>query len=429
MNEFYLDGMPKILFGRQKFESIGQILSEYGYSDYKFLILTGGKFVKSIGFLEKLLIQLKTANISYEIYSDISSNPKSQEIDDIVRYFKEKSCDAVIGFGGGSIMDAAKAVAAVAKCGGRCWEYVRCWDDYEPDVIKSAYPVITIPTRFGSGAEVTPFAVISNLATKEKAVMTSSFIMPSLAFIDPCFASYLNATDFSYAVCDAASHILETYLSGENSSVVADSISETLLVNLFTSALNYNKIYAAADLKRENQPADEQELKNIIYDDVFYVSMLALTGIAQAGRGGDFIMHDLEHPLSAHFNLHHGAGLSVLIPAVMEFFCEAAASRYSRLYKNVFKRLIDSGFDFFPHAVAGADEEETAKLAVDSMRVLLEKIGVGAKLSIDGLTSELIEKMADDVIRLYGHGKMYLDGPKKLRYSDITEIYSNIIKM
>ena len=430
MNEFYLDGMPKIIFGRQKFESVGQSLSEYGYSKYKFLVLTGGSFVKDKGFLEELQNQLDGFEISYEVFSGISSNPKSQEIDDIVMFFKEKSCNAVIGFGGGSIMDAAKAVAAVAKSGGRCWEYVRCWDDYEPGTIKSAYPIITIPTRFGSGAEVTPFSVISNLATREKAVMTSEFIMPSLTIVDPQFASYLNQRDFSYAVCDAASHILETYLSGESSSDVADSISETLLFNLFKNALNYCGIYPEPQSSNVvNCDSDDCEKKNSIYDNIFYVSLLALTGIAQAGRGGDFIMHDLEHPLSAHFNIHHGAGLSALIPVVMDFSCEAASDRYSRFYKNVFKKMNDGGYNFFTRPLNETDAEEAAKTAVNCMREFLKKIGVETKLSLGGITMEVVEKMADDVIRLYGHGKMYLPGPKKVRYSDIVEIYQEILNL
>ncbi len=411
MDEFYLDGIPRMSFGAGKFLESGEIISSAGFSGKKALVVTGRSFAKSSGTLSKLTEMLSSAGINSAVFSSVSPNPLSSEADEGAKFFNDNECDFAIGLGGGSAMDVAKAISAVAASGGDVWEYIDFWSGNKMKALTRAYPIVTIPTRYGSGAEVSPFAVLTHGEKREKSILTSDLILPDLAIVDPEFCVTLDSENVAYGITDVLSHLLDTYISGENGSDVADSLTESLVYELVKNGFKAM-----------------EDLKNIRYhENIFYISMLALTGITQVGRQGDFVLHDLEHPLSAHFNIPHGLGLGALFPHLMKFSYEAAASRYSRLYRHVFKRLIDNDEAAFENFRVTDDEEEMARSAVYCFEEFLKILGTFKKLGPFGVTAEGIERMANDVIRLYGQGKLYINNPKKLRYSDIMEIYEKLI--
>lgn len=411
MESFNLDGMPAIAFGSGVFEEAGELIKSCGAAGSKALIVSGANFVKRTGKLERLAGMLASAGIMSELYSKISPNPRAGEVNEAARIINETGCDFVIGFGGGSAMDAAKAAAALAVSGGDIWDYIRRWDDCEAAEIKGALPVITIPTRYGSGAEISIFSVISNSATKEKAVLTTPLIMPKLALVDPEFCAGLSNEQAGYAVTDIIAHLIETYISGGDTSPVADSLTETLVFELVKNAF---KIIGGEASVAE-------------HENIFYISLLALTGITHVGRGGDFPLHDLEHPLSAHFGVPHGLGLGALFPHLMQFSFEHACDRYEKLYLNVFKRLAGEGLRLIDAYTEETDGFKRAANAVDCFTELFTKLGSLKKLSAYGLTEDALEKLASDVIRLYGHGQLYIPNARKLRYSDIIEIYRKAV--
>ena len=406
MDSFYLDGMPAIVFGAGIFSDIGFLIKESGAGN-KALIVAGSNYLQKSGKLYKLDDSLAACGISCEIYSKVSPNPRAEEVDEAAQIIKDSGCDFVIGFGGGSAMDAAKAAAAVAVSGGRIWDYIRGENDCEAESIKGALPIVTIPTRYGSGAEVSIFSVISNDAVKEKAVLTTKKIMPSFAAIDPEFCMDLSTEQAGYAITDIAAHLIETYITGADRSPVADSLSETLLCDLIKNA--YKVIDGNATIA---------EHKNISY-----ISLLALTGITHAGRGGDFPLHDIEHPLSAHLDLAHGLGLGALLPHLMRFSFENAIERYEKLYLCVFKRLVNENFTMINCFKEVTAARGRAANAVDCLTEFFTRLGTFKKLGQYGLTNDMTERLASDVIRLYGCGLSYIANPKKLSHSDIAQLY------
>ncbi len=410
MDSFNLDGMPAISFGAGIFSDIGPLIKDGGFGN-KALIVAGANYLQKSGKLWKLDDRLAAAGISCEIYSKVSPNPRAEEVDEAVRIINETGCDFVIGFGGGSAMDAAKAAAAVAVSGGRVWDYIRGENDCEVKEVTGALPVVTIPTRYGSGAEISIFSVISNGGAKEKAVLTSAQIMPALAVIDAEFCLDLSAVQAGYAITDIAAHLLETYISGGATSPVADSLTETLLCELIKNA--YKVIDGGAAINE--------------HENISYISLLALTGITHVGRGGDFPLHDLEHPLSAHLDLPHGLGLGALFPHLMRFSFESAADRYEKLYLYVFKRLKNENFMPLTSFKEETGSFERAANAVDCFTEFFTALGSFKKLAQYGLTEEMPERLASDVIRLYGHGGDFIPNPEKLRHSDIIELYKKTL--
>ncbi|OGM02580.1 MAG: hypothetical protein A2008_09550 [Candidatus Wallbacteria bacterium GWC2_49_35] len=411
MESFNLDGMPAVAFGSGVFEEAGELIKNCGAAGCKALIVTGANYLKRTGNIERLAGMLASFGIMSETYSKISPNPRADEVNEAARIINETGCDFVIGFGGGSAMDAAKAAAALAISGGEIWDYIRRWDDCETAEVKGALPVITIPTRYGSGAEISIFSVISNSETKEKAVLTTPLIMPALAIVDPEFCLDLPLEQAGYAVTDIMAHLIETYISGGDTSPVADSLTETLACDLIKNAFK---------IIRGEASVNEHE-------NIFYISLLALTGITHVGRGGDFPLHDLEHPLSAYFGVPHGLGLGALFPHLMQFSFEHASDRYEKLYLNIFKRLAGEGLRLIDAYKEETGCVERAANAVDCFTELFTKLGSFKKLSSYGLTEETIDKLASDVIRLYGHGQLHIPNARKLRYSDIIEIYRKVV--
>ncbi|HOD40036.1 MAG: NADH-dependent butanol dehydrogenase A [bacterium ADurb.Bin243] len=410
MDSFTLDGLSPIAFGSGAFREAGELIKNAGLGG-KALIITGANYLQKTGKIAKLDDQLAAAGIACEIYSKISPNPRASEVNEAAKIINETACDFVIGFGGGSAMDAAKAAAALAVCGGDIWDYIRHWDDFETRPVAGALPVVTIPTRYGSGAEISIFSVISNGETNEKAVLTSPEIMPSLAIIDPEFCLDLPLEQAGYAVTDIMAHLIETYISGSGSSPVADSLTETLACDLIKNA---------SKIIRGEASIGEHE-------NIFYISLLALTGITHVGRGGDFPLHDLEHPLSAYFDVPHGLGLGALFPHLMQYSFEHAADRYEKLYLKVFKRMADEGFQPVNAYKTETGALERAANAVDCFTEFFTALGSYKKLSRYGLSEDKLDKLASDVIRLYGHGQLFIPNAKKLRYSDIIEIYKKAI--
>ncbi len=413
MDSFILDGMPVIAFGTAIFNEADELIENYALKNLKTkkaLIMTGNNYLRQSGKAGELISALDKRSIKSEIFEGVSANPRASEVNEAADIIKKSDYDFVIGFGGGSAIDAAKAAAALAASGGcDILDYFEATND-KPRKITAALPVISIPTRYGSSAEISIFSVINDQAAREKKVLTSPLLMPQLAIIDPVFCTDLSMEQIAHAVTDITAHLIETYISGTDTSPVADSLTEALVYELIK---NYFKIKTSgASIE--------------IHENIFYISLLALSGITHVGRGGDFPLHDLQHPLSAHFDIPHGLGLGALFPYLMRHSFEYASGRYEKLYTNVFKRLNNES-KYFNAYKESNDELERASITVECFTEFFTITGTHKKLSDYGLNENNIEKLADDVIRLYGHGKMYIAGPNKLRYSDIIEIYSKTL--
>ncbi len=375
--------IPRIYFGKGSIEKIKQEAEIIGE---KTLIVTGKNSAKISGALDDLTKILKSLGIEYKIYDKISQNPTVSSVDGVKEIISDFSPSSVIGVGGGSSMDSAKGISVILKNGGSIWDYIS--DGVKkPKKIKSALPIVCIPTLSASGSEADGGAVFTNEKTKEKIPLGSVYIIPKFSIVDPTYTMSVPKRYTGFGGIDVFVHIMEPFLSSpEDSSDSADLISAGYLKTLL-------KWLPVAINEPENYRARAE---------VMWVSTMALSGIPTAGRRGNLILHYIEHPVSGHFNVVHGEGLSALLLAYIEELKNILPDRVEKFFNLVFNRSMDNG--------------------LSELEKFLKENGLFLGLRELGVKREDFSKIADDSIRIYGRGKNYLGGIEKVNKDFIIRV-------
>jgi alcohol dehydrogenase YqhD (iron-dependent ADH family) len=295
MLDFFEFALPvQVVFGWGMLAKVGKYIKPHGK---RALIVTGKSSAKN-GYLQKLTTQLDELKISWTVFDGVTPNPKSTEVDEAAKIAIENKCDLVIALGGGSIMDAAKGVAAVAKNGGGIWDYVYKGPGQKMKSFNVALPLIVIPTLAATGSELNRGAVISNPHTKEKTPFFNEAVYPKVAIIDPQLTVSLPYANTVDGGIDIICHVLEMYLSTNADDYLQDQLALAIT----------KTVIRALDILK-NDLADKEARTQL-----FWAASLALSGVVNEGRSGEFPMHAIEHVLSAHNDkLAHGRGLATIL--------------------------------------------------------------------------------------------------------------------
>lgn len=310
----------RILFGPKQGQAFAKEVQKYGK---KALVVTGGGSMQRLGYLDVVLGTLKEAGIDTEVFSGVEPNPLASTIDRAAREFRSKEIEVVIPLGGGSAMDASKAIAALLyeKTEG-IWEYVRGGNKHSN--FKGALPIAAIPTTAATASEVTPYAVISNNAPKGKSVLAYEFMKPKVAWLNPAFTTKLSPVTTQDGAADILSHIFENYLLGGNDSPLADRHTQGVMRTVIET------------LPELLKNPEDLHLRGIL----LWASTLALGGLQDAGRASsEYVLHAIEHSMSAvNHSLAHGRGLATLFPAYFHWLWEnnRARERFAKLGRAIF---------------------------------------------------------------------------------------------
>ena len=336
---------------------------------------------------------LQKSGVEIVAFQAVEPNPRHSTCDRGAEMAREEGCDVIVAVGGGSVMDAAKAVSASASTGRSCWDFVRRPGGLAP--VTAALPIVAVPTTAATGSEANSEAVISNDETNEKCVMGDPLLAPRVAVCDPELHLSIPAETTADGCVDILSHCLESYLSGEDDCTLQDRITEGLI----NVVLEWGPVAVAeGDSLRARR-----ELQ--------YASLWGISELTHAGRGGSWLMHNIEHALSGRYDIPHGRGMAIIIPRVMrKVFARHAPVRLAQLGRRCFD-------------VPGGGVEETAAAAVDAFVDWLAGIGRDLTLADAGIGEEMFEAMADDVIRNDGDGVHYRS-IVKLDRDDIVDILS-----
>lgn len=393
--------MPtRIHFGKGEVEKAGEVACQYGT---KALLVTGRSSTKKNGALDRVIASFTQAKLAYVLFDRIEPNPRTMTVDEGARIAREENCDLIVALGGGSTMDAAKAVATTALSNRPIYDYMRgnpAGTAHELLPIKEALPIVTIPTLAATGSEANSSAVLTHWDTKEKSGIGGPGLFPKAAILDPELTYTVPASYTADGAADIFTHLYEAYLTGDEHANVQDEITEGLLRNTI--------MYAK---KAIDEPTNYEARSHLLW-----TSTLALIGIANAGRGGSFPVHAMEHTLSAHYDISHGRGLAIITPAYFEHVIKKdRPHRLARLARSVFR-------------ITEQNDECAAQLGIEALIAWYKEIGVYGTLADMKIKESDLAMMADETIRINGRGRSFIPGTRNLTAEDVLHIFKAAYK-
>ena len=349
------------------------------------IIVSAGGSMKRHGYLDKVISLLNENDASAIVYDKILPNPIKAHVMEAAAICRERGCDFVIGLGGGSTIDSAKAIAVMARNEGDFWDYVMGGSG-KGRAVKDVLPIVAIPTTAGTGTEADPWAVITHEHRQEKIGFGCPKTFPTLSIVDPELMLSIPPHLTAYQGFDAFFHAAEGFIAN-----CATPISD--LYALEAIRLLYKYLPVAVK--------DGRNLK--ARAKVAWASTLAGMGEATSSCTSE---HSLEHAMSAHYpQLPHGAGLIAISQAYFETFRNDCMKRYMKMAEIMTQQKSNRPSDFIDALVRMQKE-----CLVDDIR-----------LSDWGLKKEDLPKMVQNARDTMG-GLFTLD-PRPLTDAEALAIY------
>lgn len=322
MNAFTYYNPTRIEFGRDKENSIGEFLAKDSVK--RVLLVYGTGSIKKNGLYERVLASLHQAGVEYVEFGGIVSNPLLSDIYDAIDIVKLNNINAVLAVGGGSVIDSAKAIAAGAVVETDVWDFF-----INKASIEKALPLYTIVTLAAAASEMNGNSVITNEVTKQKYSIASVLLNPRVSIVNPELMMSVTNDYLAYSAVDIIAHSIEVYFTATDH----PNFQSRLVESIIKTVIETTQILI-------NDPTDYDARAQFAW-----VSSQALNGLTSSGTGGgNFPNHMIEHALSALFNIPHGAGLAIVIPAWMKWYKDQNRPQFERFSKEVFgKDAADDG--------------------------------------------------------------------------------------
>lgn len=381
----------RLIFGTGSLSRLGEMTRGLGK---KALVVTGGGSVKRNGTFDRAVESLKQSGVAFVECANVEPNPRISSVARGAGIVRSESCDVIVALGGGSTMDASKVIAAAALYDGDPWDMIGHGQDNWVTPTE-ALPIITVPTLAATGSETNCGAVISNDTSKVKSFVSAPCLYPKVALVDPELTLTVPRDQTAYGVCDLIVHVTETYFNGIGGTPIQDSFAEGVI----RTALAWGPRVVADgnDLEARTQ--------------IQWAALVALNGWLQVGTDYKVPVHMIEHAISAHHNVTHGAGLAAINPSWMRFAAKVRPERFAQFAERVFGLRRD-----------GMDDLAFGLKGIDAYVDFLRSIGCPTSLTELGIGDELFDQYADDA-RLVAHdAEGRLLGRPALSKSDIVEI-------
>ena len=350
------------------------------------MIVTDPGLVSS-GIVGKLENILAGAGIVYTIHDEVEPDPSLQTAVTAAEKLKKTSSEVIIGIGGGSPIDIAKVAAVLAANEGDIGKFIGIEQVPAPGL-----PTIIIPTTAGTGSEVTPIVILSDLEEKLKKGIVSSYLLPTVALLDPELTIGLPPKITAATGMDALIHAIEAYTSKN-----ADSFTDVLACAAMK--LLYENIGKAYD-----DGADITARTNMLEG-----SLLAGMAFANAGVTA---VHAFAYPIGAEFHIPHGVANSIMLTPVMEFNMSGNYARFATISEN------------FGCDTKGMSEQQAAGLAVDALRELTLKLDIPKHLGGFGVEEKDLTGLARGVMKVT---RLLNNNPRTLTQQDAEEIYRKVL--
>ncbi len=353
-----------VYFGRGQVKAIEGELRKRAK---KILIVTGGGSVKRNGVFRDVIKSVKKSKTPFTELSGIKPNPRLKSVYEGIKICKREKADFILAVGGGSVIDASKAIACGVKYRADVW-------DFFTKVTKpvEALPVGVVLTLAATGSEMNGNTVITREDTKRKLAFGSPVIKPVFSVLDPEYTYTVDKYNTAAGVVDIMTHIFEQYFSRTKAAEVQDRIAEGLL----KVCVKYGSAVC------EN-PRDYNARANILW-----AGSIALNGLIGKGKEEDWASHAIEHELSAIYDISHGAGLSIVVPNWMRHVLSA----------GTVKKFFDYGVNVWGVEKNRSDMKIAAD-AINKTRLFFNSLGMPSNLRDAGIGKENFKKMADSAVR------------------------------
>lgn len=389
--QFEYNNPTQVAFGAGVLSRLGEIAARYGR---RALLVTGGGSVKRSGTFDAAVKSLESAGVAVFECEGVEPNPRISSVKRGAAIACENACDLVIALGGGSAMDASKAMAAAVFYDGDPWDMIYHGQS-DVHIPTKALPIIAVPTLAATGSEMNCGAVISNSETSEKSFMSTACLYPKVAVMDPKLTLSVPKDQTAYGVCDLITHVTESYFNGPDNTPLQDRFAESVIL----TAMEYGP----------KAIADGNDLDARTH--IQWAATVALNGWVNVGASGGFPVHMIEHTVSAYHDITHAAGLAIINPSWMRFAAKSNTAQFVKFATRIFGL-----------SAKGPDDLDCALAGIDRFEDFLTSIGCPTRFSDLGIDGSLIETYAKDTLGIVNDGKGNLPARPPMTEADIVAV-------
>jgi len=386
MENFMWDGASRVIFGRGVENETGKWVKFYGGK--KVLFHYGGGSIKKSGLYDRVMKSLKNENIEIVEMGGVVPNPKLNFIREGIKLCREKGVDFILAVGGGSTIDSAKGIAVGVPYEGDVWDFSE-----KRIAPKKALPIGVVLTIPAAGSETSKYAVATNEDgdypyKRDIVYENNEIIRPKFAIMNPELTFTLPPYQTAAGIVDIMAHTMERYFTSVKNVELTDRLCEAVLKTVINNA--------PIVMKEPNNYNARAE--------IMWAGSIAHNDLLGTGRQGDFVSHMVEHELSAIYDIAHGAGLAIILPAWAKYVYKYNVPRFARFAVEVFN--VDMNYE---------DQEKTALEGIARMEKFFKELGMPTRLKDVNIGPEKFEIMAERCVKL---GSI-----KKVTKEDVVNIY------
>ena len=385
MDSFNFYSPTEFVFGQNTETKVGELVRKYGGS--RVLVHYGSGSAVRSGLLGRVTDSLKQAGLTVFELGGVKPNPRDTKIRDGIALCKQEKIDFILSVGGGSCIDSSKAIALGTLYDGDFWDFYgtgKC--------VERALPIGTVLTIAAAGSEGSGASVVTKEEGMEKRDVGSDLLRPRFSVLNPELMFTLPAYQTACGATDIMAHVFERYFTTTKEVEVTDRLCEALLLTMIKETPR-----VIADPKNYEARAN-----------IMWAGTVAHNDIVGCGRAQDWNSHALEHELSGLYDVAHGAGLAVVMPAWMEYVLDTDVMRFAQVATRVWGCQMDF-----------QNPRKTALEGIKAFRTFLHSIGMPINFAELGAKEEDIPTL----VQKLGIGNGVRGGFRQLNAQDVANIY------
>lgn len=397
MIDFSFKSSTEIVFGKNTEEKSGELIKKYGGK--KTLIHHSGEsFVSNL--IDKIKLFLKKAGVEYVELSGVVPNPRLSLVYKGIELCKKEGVDSILAVGGGSVMDSAKGIALGAVYDGDVWDLYS--KKAFPERILPVGCIVTFP---GTGSEASWATVITKEDEGLKRSIDNDINRPKFAILNPEITYTLPSFQTAAGILDAITHVMERYFTNTKYTDFTDELSYAIIRSAIRNApivLDDPKDYPARS-------------------EIMLMALFAQNNLTGMGREQDWASHLIEHEISTKWDIAHGAGLSIIMPAWMKYVYRHDVNLFAKFAVNVFNIPYD--FDF-PERTALKGIQMFEEFCHYTLKLPVRLSELNAICNTGEINDEVLKKLAANI---YYNDEHTLGNFVRLTEEDCFKIYKSCI--